>query len=224
MAASTLYYVYVSNADATFRPSKLGASATAPSAYRGSRYLATSGNGANWRFVGYVRTDGSTEFVDTAQNRLVVNYYNRRPLDVFANPGYVDDNGYTTYTTTSTTWVAANGGTGSRIAIISNGEDVTLIHGTATVVADTNSRLISIGLGVDSTTNATAGLFTEDHTTPDYHGTSFLWPQVYAEGYHTLDLLWNVSSAATITAYADNIRLGGTADARITGIYGSVMG
>lgn len=56
-SASTLYYAYVSNSQASFAPSDLRLSATAPTA----GYLAGSGNGAHWRFVGAVATDGSTQ-------------------------------------------------------------------------------------------------------------------------------------------------------------------
>ena len=49
----------------------------APSAHRGSMYLGTSGNAATWRFVGIVRTNGSTNFVDSTTQRFVRSYYNQ---------------------------------------------------------------------------------------------------------------------------------------------------
>jgi hypothetical protein len=47
-AVSTLYYIYLGNASSSFRASEMGLSATAPT----NGYLATSGNGRNYRFVG----------------------------------------------------------------------------------------------------------------------------------------------------------------------------
>ncbi len=60
MAANTTYYMYQSNGSASPFASDLRGSATAPT----SGYLAASGNGANWRHVGWVHTDASTQFTD----------------------------------------------------------------------------------------------------------------------------------------------------------------
>jgi len=56
-SASTLYYAYMSNSQASYAASSLRLSATAPT----DGYLASSGNGAHWRFVGAVYLDGSTQ-------------------------------------------------------------------------------------------------------------------------------------------------------------------
>lgn len=55
--ASTTYYAYVSNEDASWSPSSLRLSATAPT----NGYLGASGNAANWRYVCDVTLDGSIE-------------------------------------------------------------------------------------------------------------------------------------------------------------------
>lgn len=60
-SASTLYYAYLSNSSASFAASSCRLSATAPT----NLYLAASGNGANWRFVGAVQLDGSTQIADS---------------------------------------------------------------------------------------------------------------------------------------------------------------
>jgi len=62
-AGSTLYNSYLSNSLASYAPSSLRLSATAPT----NRYLAASGNGANWLFVGALETDGSTQIAHDRQ-------------------------------------------------------------------------------------------------------------------------------------------------------------
>ncbi len=57
-AANQILYAYVSNSQVTYAPSSLRLSATAPT----NGYLASSGNGRNWRHVGWARTNTSTQF------------------------------------------------------------------------------------------------------------------------------------------------------------------
>lgn len=56
-SSSTTYSGYVSNADASWSPEELRLSATSPT----NGYLGGSGNAANWRYVGDVELDGSTQ-------------------------------------------------------------------------------------------------------------------------------------------------------------------
>lgn len=72
MSVSTLYYGYVSNHLATFAPSSLRFSTTAPT----NGYLGATGNAANWRYVGdcYLWSDGN--FKDEATIRAVRSEYN----------------------------------------------------------------------------------------------------------------------------------------------------
>jgi len=62
-AIDTLYNSYLSNSSASYAPSSLRLSATAPT----NRYLAASGNGANWLFVGALETDGLTQITHDRQ-------------------------------------------------------------------------------------------------------------------------------------------------------------
>ena len=71
------YHVYRNDGTGSYAAGQTRASATAPSAHRGSMYLGTSGNAATWRFVGIVRTNGSTNFVDSTTQRFVRSYYNQ---------------------------------------------------------------------------------------------------------------------------------------------------
>ena len=60
---STEYHIYLSNSVATPFPSSVALSSVAPT----NGYLASSGNGANWRHMGYLRLDGSIEIADNWQ-------------------------------------------------------------------------------------------------------------------------------------------------------------
>lgn len=219
MAASTLYYVYVSNSSASFAPSDLRASATAPSRVSGVYYLGTSGNALNWRFVGYVRTSSATEFVDTETDRGVSNYYNRRPLTLRLRPGYVDDNLVTTYVFAAANFTAVNGGTGATMSFIANGEDAVTAHLSANFssAAGSNGRM---GLGIDSTTQPENAQVCDSalalETTPPLTITP-------AQGYHTISMLIQ-SGGVSVTVYADHSRLGAAADVPGTMAYATVMG
>lgn len=226
MAASTLYYVYASNSSASFAPSDLRASATAPTrgttagtSRLGIYYLADSGNGANWRFVGWVRTDGSTNFVDTTTDRLIVNYYNRLDLSILLQPGYVDDNATTSYTLASGTYVALNGGTGATASYIANGEDAVTAYmaGSADPAA---GQSINYGIGDNATTTA-YGATLGNVTVRTHAAIPFI--SIPAVGYRTLSLIGSVSGGTT-TIYADTDRDGGTTDPRATYLQGTVMG
>jgi len=122
-AASTIYHVYVSNAQASFRPSGLGLSATLPQLdANGFRYLNAAGNGHHWRYVGVVRTTAAVEFSDTAAARLIVNWYNRQLKHLRTVPGYVDDDAVTTYTENNAAW-AAFARAGNLLEWLGNGQD-----------------------------------------------------------------------------------------------------
>lgn len=218
MGASTLYYVYVSSPTASFAASSVRASATAPSLLNGVYYLATSGNGAKWRFVGWTRTNGSTQFVDTETQRFVINFYNQRPLHLFSCPGYNDNNTQTSYTFTSTTWQAANGGTGSKIEWIADGMHSAEFH--ASGLLGTSGGNAFIGIGIDSTANAKVGGFANLGT---FATPSLTWAETPAAGYHAADLLQRVS-AGTGTFYADEVRGGSATDPRYTYIEAMIQG
>lgn len=187
MAASTLYYLYVSNANASPFSSDLRASTTAPSLLNGVKYLGTSGNAANWRFVGYVRTNASTQFVDSETQRLVINYYNRRPLSL----RITETTDSWTYSTA--TWRPWNNSTANRVEYISNDEDAVVLH-FATYV-HYNAALVTnvaIGIGLDSTT-APSSLSIYPGTVVSSAATYGMVAATFCgnpgEGYHYLQLL-----------------------------------
>jgi len=225
MGASTLYYIYLSNTSASFAPSDVRGSATAPSSYNGVKYLATSGNGANWRFVGYVRTNASTNFVDDTTDRLVVNFYNRQVKSLFLNPGYADANSATTYTNaTADDWVAVNGGTGATGSWIANGENAIKADTFMVLSNGTLASKTRMGLGIDDTSAAS-----KIHTSGGaaVAGERFCisgsYCAVETEGYHTITMLTTVDSG-TATIIADSGRMSGEgADARTTSLWATVM-
>lgn len=220
MAVNTLYYIYLSNGTASPFPSDLRASTTAPTSFNGVKYLGASGNAANWRFMGYVRTidnAGSANFVDSETQRFVVNHYNRLKANLFTCPAYNDNDTQTTYTTTSTTWTPANGGTGSKVEWVGNGEDeVTLsVHGVCQIGGLNNARL---GIGIDSTSTAAASVVPTTSLVP----MSCSAVAGKTVGHHSSDILVSVSGS-TGTYRADDVRNGGSSDPKQTYLIGQIM-
>ena len=225
MGVSTLYYIYVSNSQASYAPSSIKASATAPSSYLGAKYLGTSGNAAHWRFVGWIRTNAGSNIVDTETQRFVVNYHNRRATGLFSAPGYVDDNADTTWGVTSSTYVQVNGGTGSKIEFLWNGEDA--VTYTGTVGARGNSGLtpatVYFGVGEDSTTQPK--LANAASLVATYKG-SISVSRTYtptAGEYHYLEMLACDGGGNDANADLDLSRLGAAADPVATFIAAVIM-
>lgn len=221
MGASTLYYVYVSNASASFAPSDLRASTTAPSAVSGIKYLGSSGNALNWRFVGWAYTSGATQFTDDTTDRLVVNFYNRLRKTILLQPGYQDDNALDSFTIADVaTWGAANGGTGSTGSYIANGEDA-VEFGLGIVTDDPAAgNQTYIGIGHDSVTTAYA--MSASQTVATALRSHVSMSVVPAEGRRTVSILV-ATTDLTSTCYADNARFGGATDPRLTCLQGTVM-
>jgi hypothetical protein len=200
MSASTPYFLYVSNSQATYAASSLRASTTAPSLLDGVKYLGTSGNAARWRFVAWVRTNAATQFEDTVTNRLVINYYNRQSLQIYLNPGYVDNNAQNTFNQTNSTWAALNGGTGSTGTYIANGED------TVSVVAFNGRTAVApnghaFGIGFDTTTKAVTATILPGNSTSF---ATVTYAAIPAEGYRTVSLVGvNMNGGETSTYWAD---------------------
>jgi len=205
MTASTLYYVYLSNANASYSPSSLRASATAPSLYNGIKDLGTSGNAAKWRFAGWARTNGSTQFVDSVSQRFVANYYNRVHKALFTCPGHVNDDSDTSWTFSGTSWQQMNGGSGNLLECVANGEDdVDVRLQLAAYENAPNGDEIDGGVGEDSTSvPSTMGQFTQSNATYRFVLTAGRTASLSA-GYHYFCGLVRCSSAVpTITVRPD---------------------
>lgn len=212
-STSTLYYVYVgAPPDGA---SQLRLCATAPSRLNGVYYLGADEMTRRWRFVGWARTNGSTQFTDDTTDRLVVNFYNRRASSILLTPGYADDDAETSYTTTSTTFVAANGGTGATGSYIANGEDA--VDFSLPVYANTSAGGALVGIGDDSATAAYASVICATRTTGCVR-----MCKVPSSGYHTVVVVIAAISGTT-TVYADSIRSGSATDPYRTYLTGVVM-
>lgn len=218
MTTSTLYYIYISNHKATYAPSSLRASTVAPTLWNGSYYLGTTGNAVNWRFVGWIRTDGSSQFVDSDSSRHIVSYYNRRKARLFICPAYSNGNTVTTHTTNSTSWANANAGTGHQVSYISNGEDAVSFKLSARML---NSGANATYIGIQD--NATAGAVVAgaaNGTTREMSTLTFTITK--SVGYYTAEIVVAVGGG-TGTYEADFARQGATADPYATFLYGEVM-
>lgn len=213
ITTSTLYYLYLGESGV------LRAATTAPTRYNGIYYLGTTGGAVAWRFMGWARTNSSTQWVNDTTDRLVINYYNRLALPIYVRPGYSDGNTITTYTTTSTTWTSANAGSGSAGSYIANGEDAVRFHLTS-ISAGSGAISVYSGIGDNSTTNAYSMTHSGNTTTMTNHCAMIYTPSA---GYRTVNLLVAVSGG-TGTFTADYSRLGGSADPVGTQIAGVVMG
>jgi hypothetical protein len=210
---STLYYVYLS------KGGQLRLSATAPTLADGGYYLGAASRTTKWRFVGWVRTNSSTQFVNDTTDRLVINYHNRRPLPLLVAPAYNDNNALTSYTTTSTTFTAANAGTGATGSYIANGEDAVDLSVVA-LVANSGAQNTVVGLGDNSSSAAVveaASFGTSASTISCRHAST------PSSGYRTAVLLVRVTGG-TGTYYADDARGGSAADPKATYLTGWVMG
>lgn len=216
MGASTLYYVYVSNSSASPFPNDLRASTTAPSSFNGVKNLGTSGNAANWRFVGYVRTNGSTQFVDSTSQRFVINYYNRRRLHLYA----IDTTNSWTYTTA--TWRQANANAANQIEFISNGEDT--VEATVFGISEsTTNTSRQVGVGVD-VTNADSSFIRhgpERNANNNDTELTAVYAGVLSQGYHYIAWL-EISTASGTTTWKGDFSA--VTNWLQSGMWGYVMG
>ncbi len=158
VVASTLYCVYVSNTSALAFPSSLSLSTQAYVSVNGVRYLGSSGNALNWRFIGWVRTNGSTQFQDTPGKRFIVNYYNKRLLALYQDS--LETTGTWTYSGTS--WRQANANANNQVEFIANGEDACLLQVSAHASPGALGSSAQVGLGLGSSTSNFAKLWFPD--------------------------------------------------------------
>lgn len=226
-SVSTLYYAYVSNSQASFAPNQLRLSATSPSLLNGVKYLGTTGNAKNWRFVGWVyayNNTGSVNFKDSTTDRGIANYYNRlrKPIG-FICPGYSNGNNLTLtdrVEAAAGNWAKSNGGTGTTATYVANGEDAIDIAFQATV-RETAGQTCGIGVAIDGTDPVVASFF--GALVNDFEQVHGAKTVVSAEGYHTLDMVDACDSAGTLRIWWDFLRLGATADPMISGYSATVM-
>jgi len=172
------------------------------------------------RYLGTIRASGANTTEDSVANRFVSNYYNRVPRPMFSCPAYNDDNAQTSYTTASTSFTPANGGTGSKLAFLSQGQDA-VEYGAVAAVTNDGANSVSVGVGEDSTTTTqTRGFFFKDSSA--YGHITASRTIIPASGYHYLELLVQ-TGGGTATYFADLARVGSAVDPRATYISATVM-
>lgn len=177
------------------------------------------------RYLGTFRTVSTTQTADaggtgaTGAQRFLWNCYNRVPRKLHACPGYSDGNTASSYTSNSTTWVAANSGTGAKAEFLT-GLDGVAVDVSASLFA-TNSGPSSerIGIGLDSTSDSTVMASTAGQTIGGCAACRLTGTVAF--GYHYAALLIAVSGG-TGTFYADNSRHGGAADPYLTFLSGVI--
>lgn len=227
---NTLYYAYVSNGRASYASRSLRLSASAPTTLRGQKYLASSGNGANWRFVGWVRTisnGGTPNFADSLTQRLVINYHNRRDLPMITCPGYVDGNNNTTFNeSASATWKEIHAGTGDgHLDFVATGEDEVVSRATVqpTYSVFDFSQYISWGIGESATSpKRQADTSYDDVKVNAQGGAMVVYNYTPAEGFRQLFL--NVKVDGTVPILADTARNGASEDPMETYLCATVKG
>jgi len=192
MGTDITYCVYISNSSASPFPSDLRGSTTAPTLLNGIKYLGTSGNAANWRFVGWVQRDLQQGlFRDSETQRFVINYYNRRPLPL----RYFQTTDSWTYNTLAWSIWGVGGSSSSRVEFISNGEDiVNLTFSCVAANSGGSACFVSAGIGLDVTPQtmapAASSIYQGSATWNWVHVTlTAKYTAVPSEGYHFLQLL-----------------------------------
>lgn len=219
--ASTLYGVYLASPSAPFRSSSI---ILGPSAFvraNGVPSLGASGKDVEYRFLGWVRTNASTQFVDSETARHLVNYYNRQRAHLFTCPKYTNDNAFTSYTTTSGTWVKANGGTGSTVSYIANGEDTVTLGLFSMCENSSSTSAAYAGIGDNSATVAYVSAYSGKNAAVTVACQMANNPSA---GYREAHLLIRSRTAGTTsTYYADLQRGSDTEDPRATALYGIIM-
>jgi len=222
MAASTLYYIYLSSAAATFSPSRLRGSLTAPTRVGGIYALGAAGNAANWLLVGWARTTAGIGFQDDPTYRGVVSYYNRQRRSLFVCPQYVDDDAQTTYGLTSAVWALIDAA--AQVSCIYNGEDA--IELSAHVTKSAGAIAAQFGIGRTVTDPDVAAAFPSALTNAtitaalQYGGTAD--PRLGTTPQFVTFAFLGFTTAVLVTLVADQARNGAAADPPGTWLAGSV--
>jgi hypothetical protein len=196
-----------------------GFSTAAPVIVDGLPLLNSAGDGLNCLFLGWIRTSAAGALVDTVQDRLVVNYWNRRRTTLELCPNYTNDNAQTTYTRNSATWTTLTAAAASsQVSFIGNGEDAAEAVGTF-VMTGLPAAVTPVGVGLSTTQPAGTGLIPANATNATVTVPIRWTPSSGA--LQTVYLLM-ANNTATCTFVADLARLGAAADPIATCLRGSI--
>lgn len=172
------------------------------------------------KLLGTIRTSAAGATEDSDAKRFVANLYNAVPRRLFTCPAYNNGNTNTSYTLSSTTTVAFNGGTANKVEFVLPLAGVA-VDATAHIlgVPSTSSDYLMAGLCVDTTTSLTYATQLSGQQTHAVRGCHlFTTP-----GYHYYSLS-GYRGAGNATIYSDLSRSGDTADPYTTFVIGWVMG
>ena len=160
--------------------------------------------------LGKVRGSATNQLEDSALKRLACNEHNAVPRRMFTCPGRNDNSATTSYTSTSTTFTLANGGTGATLTFLTNPGVPTNLFLCAGHLHSVSYAYTAVG--IDSTSSAEFAMFTND---PGGATGGVPASKTYSEGLHTAAILVRVSGG-TGTFYADDARGGSSADPYLT--------
>lgn len=227
--ATGLYYVYVSNNLATYLPESIALSQWPPSdsVTSGQPYLATSGNGANWRLLAlvYLVDDGigGWAFRDSETQRLICHIENQIPRSLRGRPGYVNDNAQTNVVVANAAFGKLSAAT-PAIGLVEflgsyrNTSAVELELDVA-VVAGTVGAVSQWGIGIDSLTDPVVAAQVAVAAVNVMATCSHVYEPL--SGYHYAAPLAQTGAGATFAA--DTGRHGAAADVPATVLTGWVM-
>jgi len=220
-SASTLYYGYMNNSSGSYAPSSLRLSATAPTLVNGIHYLASSGNGANYRHVCWVYMTSGSQFADSATQALVVSRYNKKKKMLSVCPGYNDNNASTSYThANAATFNVPSVLASPHLQFISNGDDDIRLFVRCS--SSSENAAVVLGIGIDTGTGANyCGLYSEAGASQFQSDSVEGYYSSAIPGYHFANIVLWVS--ATKTFFADESRIGSVADPARTYILAEVM-
>lgn len=175
-------------------------------------------------FMGRIRTTASAgQMEDSVLNRYVASALNPVQRELFTCPGYVNDNATTTWTTTSTTFAEANGGTGSKVSFVTINNNGPYHLFLSVTMNNSGANSTIAGIGIDSASSASVDCFLNSTSalaaTCNIGGGKV--PVV--DGAHFGDFLAAVSGG-TGTYYADTSRLGSSADPFVSTLSGWIWG
>lgn len=171
-------------------------------------------------------TDGTTDDAGgsgaTPGSRLLLSWYKPRPRNIQMCPGYVNDNASTTWTTTSTSWTAANAGVNSTFKFLSSGEYEAKFHLSAHTICGSAGIPAGVGIGIDTTTSPVVSNFNVS-TTANSSPTACNYDGILSLGVHSISFCAvSFNGSSTVTYYADIARVGASADPMLTYITGTV--
>ena len=184
LAASTVYYIYAYMVSTTVT---LEASTTAYAIQTGTGVYTKSGD-VTRTLVGMARTTSGTAWADSATQRFVLSYFNRRNKNLANN--FTADR-----TTTSATFVEMN--TEIRCEFVT-WEDESIAVGYAGSVRTSGNNEVYAAIGIDNTT-AVQGVTTTVASATVACGHTHNYHTTLSEGYHYATVLGLATGGVTAT-------------------------